>query len=58
LEESASAEHGLRLELIAADSKEVHTCDDQVREDMIAVAYGLVGVPRETVERGLAGVLM
>jgi hypothetical protein len=63
LEESsshASAEHGLRLELIAADSKEVHTSDDQVREDMIAVAYGLVGVPREAVEPWfrLAGIVV
>ena len=37
--------------LSAADSENVQRADDQVREDMIAVAHDLVGVPRETVER-------
>ena len=61
LEESSSytsAEHGLWLEVIRVDLEKVHRADDQVREDMITVAQSLVSVPRETVERGLAGVLM
>jgi hypothetical protein len=46
----ASAERGLRLQLIGADTEEVHAPDDQVRKDVIAVAHDPVSVPRETIE--------
>src|ERR1700747_1532567 len=53
LEESSSYssdEHGLRLQLIGADSDKGQRVDDQVREDVIAVAHDPVSGPRETVE--------
>ena len=54
------AEHGLRLQLIGANSEEVHRPNDEVREDVIAVAHDPVSVPRETVEPRfrLAGIVV